>query len=158
MYELYIGNKNYSSWSLRPWMLMKHLGVEFTERQIILDTPTFKDEIAKFGPSGRVPVLKHGDATVWDSLAICEYLAEITGRGWPKDQKARAFARSVRWLLSGLNGVTNSLLRLMKVEPPSSAPQRSALGGAWKTTICPRSGSPNRYARRSAITRSLNRP
>src|SRR5262245_14829091 len=75
---LVIGNKNYSSWSLRPWMLLKHLGLEFTERLVILDTPTFKDEIAKFGPSGRVPVLKHGDLTVWDSMAICEYLAELT--------------------------------------------------------------------------------
>jgi glutathione S-transferase len=93
-FTLIIGNKNYSSWSLRPWMLMKHLGLEFTERQIILDTPTFKDDVAKYGPSGRVPVLKHGDVTVWDSLAICEYLAELTGRGWPKDRTARAYARS----------------------------------------------------------------
>jgi len=92
---LIIGNKNYSSWSLRPWMLMKHLGVDFTERQIVLDTPTFKDDVAKFGPSGRVPVLKHGDITVWDSLAICEYVAELTGRGWPKDRTTRAYARSV---------------------------------------------------------------
>lgn len=94
-FTLVIGNKNYSSWSLRPWMLMKHLGLDFTEKQVVLDTPTFKDEIAKFGPSGRVPVLKHGTLTVWDSLAICEYLAEVTGKGWPRDQTARAFARSV---------------------------------------------------------------
>jgi glutathione S-transferase len=92
---LVIGNKNYSSWSLRPWMFMKHLGLEFEEKQILLDTPTFKDEIAQYGPSGRVPVLKHGDFTVWDSLAICEYLADLTGKGWPADRKARAFARSV---------------------------------------------------------------
>jgi glutathione S-transferase len=69
-FTLVIGNKNYSSWSLRPWMLMKHLGLDFEERQILLDTPTFKDEIAQYGPSGRVPVLKHGGITVWDSLAI----------------------------------------------------------------------------------------
>jgi glutathione S-transferase len=92
---LFIGNKNYSSWSLRPWMLLKHLGLEFTEKQILLDTPTFKDEVAAVGPSGRVPVLKHGNITVWDSLAICEYIAELSGRGWPKDRAARAFARSV---------------------------------------------------------------
>jgi glutathione S-transferase len=94
-FTLVIGNKNYSSWSLRPWMLLKHLGVEFAEKQILLDTPTFKDEIAEYGPSGRVPVLKHGDLTVWDSLAICEYIADVTGKGWPRDRAARAFARSV---------------------------------------------------------------
>jgi glutathione S-transferase len=92
---LVIGNKNYSSWSLRPWILMKHLGVKFREQQVLLDTPTFKEEVAKVGPSGRVPVLKHGDLTIWDSLAICEYIAEVTGKGWPADRKARAFARSV---------------------------------------------------------------
>jgi glutathione S-transferase len=94
-FTLVIGNKNYSSWSLRPWMLMKHLGLDFEERQILLDTPTFKDEIAQYGPSGRVPVLKHGGITVWDSLAICEYIADVTGKGWPAEREARAFARSV---------------------------------------------------------------
>jgi glutathione S-transferase len=92
---LVIGNKNYSSWSLRPWILMQHLGLEFSERQLLLDTPTFKDEVAKLGPSGRVPVLKHGTLTVWDSLAICEYLADLTGAGWPRDRAERARARSV---------------------------------------------------------------
>ena len=92
---LVIGDKNYSSWSLRPWILMKHLGLPFREVQIRLDTPEFKDEIAQHGPSGRVPVLRHGDITVWDSLAICEYVAELTGAGWPADAHARAVARSV---------------------------------------------------------------
>ncbi len=92
---LVIGNKNYSSWSLRPWMLLRHLGVEFREMMIRLDTPTSKDEIEKYGPSGRVPVLLHGDLRVWDSIAICEYVAELTGRGWPLAPAARAVARSV---------------------------------------------------------------
>ena len=92
---LIIGNNNYSSWSLRPWMLLKHLGVPFEEILVQLDTPDFKDEIEKYGPSGRVPVLKHGSLTIWDSIAICEYVAEITGEGWPKDREARAVARSV---------------------------------------------------------------
>ncbi len=92
---LVIGNKNYSSWSLRPWMLMKHLGLEFRELQVRLDTPEFKDEMARHGPSGKVPVLKHGNLVVWDSMAICEYLAELAGHGWPKASEARAVARSV---------------------------------------------------------------
>lgn len=92
---LVIGNKNYSSWSLRPWMLLKRLGLEFREVRIRLDTPTTKDEMEKYGPSGRVPVLLDGDLCIWDSLAICEYLAELAGRGWPREPAARAVARSV---------------------------------------------------------------
>jgi glutathione S-transferase len=91
---LVIGNRNYSSWSLRPWMLLKRLGLEFREVQIRLDTPTTKDEIERYGPSGRVPVLLDGELCVWDSLAICEYVAELTGRGWPRESAARAVARS----------------------------------------------------------------
>jgi glutathione S-transferase len=93
---LVIGNKNYSSWSLRPWVLMKQLHVEFEELFVRLDTPDFKDELASHGPTGRVPVLKDGDLAIWDSLAICEYLDELASRrGWPHDTKARAVARAV---------------------------------------------------------------
>jgi len=92
---LVIGNRNYSSWSLRPWMLLKHLGLQFRELQIRLDTPTTKDEIERYSPSGRVPVLLDGELRVWDSLAICEYAAELAGRGWPREPRARAVARSV---------------------------------------------------------------
>lgn len=92
---LVIGNKNYSSWSLRPWLLMKHLGVEFRELLIPLSQPATRDEVEKYSPSGRVPVLHQGELCVWDSLAICEYVCELTGRGWPKDPRARAVARSV---------------------------------------------------------------
>jgi glutathione S-transferase len=94
-FHLIIGNKNYSSWSLRPWILMTHLGVKFDETIVPLDTPQFKDQVSRYSPSGRVPVLQHGELTVWDSLAICEYIAEITGRGWPVSREARAVARSV---------------------------------------------------------------
>jgi glutathione S-transferase len=92
---LVIGNKNYSSWSLRPWLLLKHLGVSFDEIVIQLDTPDTREVIDKHGPSGRVPVLQDGALRVWDSLAICEYIVELTGRGWPTAPAARAVARAV---------------------------------------------------------------
>jgi glutathione S-transferase len=94
-FTLVIGNKNYSSWSLRAWLALKHLGVGFHELLIPLDTPDARGELERHGPSGRVPVLRAGDLTVWDSLAICEFAAELTGRGWPHAREARAVARSV---------------------------------------------------------------
>jgi glutathione S-transferase len=94
---LVIGNKNYSSWSLRPWLLMRHHGVAFDEVRLPLDTPEFTSGIERWSPSGRVPVLHRGDLVVWDSLAICEYVDEtfLDGRGWPADAQARAIARAV---------------------------------------------------------------
>jgi len=92
---LTIGNRNYSSWSLRPWILMKHLGLAFDERLMTLDTPEFARDIVSASPTRRVPFLKHGTLLVWDSLAICEYACELAGRGWPVDRAARAVARSV---------------------------------------------------------------
>jgi glutathione S-transferase len=92
---LVIGNKNYSSWSLRAWILLRHLGVEFREVLVRLSMPDTKDQLENYGPTGRVPVLRDGALCVWDSLAICEYMAELTGRGWPREARARAVARSV---------------------------------------------------------------
>ena len=92
---LVIGNRNYSSWSLRPWMLLKHLGLPFREVQVRLDAPDTAEQIERYSPSGRVPVLLDRDLHVWDSLAICEYVAELSGRGWPAQRAARALARSV---------------------------------------------------------------
>ena len=91
---LTMGNKNYSSWSLRPWILMKHVELDFTERVLPLDTPEFSRDIATFSPTKRVPILQHGSLLVWDSLAICEYVCEVAGRGWPKERAARAIARA----------------------------------------------------------------
>src|ERR1700746_3521938 len=90
---LVIGNKNYSSWSLRAWLFMKHAGVEFEEILVRLDTAETRDDLDRYGPSGRVPVLRHGKLCVWDSLAICEYVAELTGTGWPQTGAAPAVAR-----------------------------------------------------------------
>ena len=94
---IYLGNKNYSSWSLRPWLVLKHTGVAFDEVVIPLYEPTSKATIMKYSPSGTVPALRHGELVVWDSLAICEYLAESfpTFQLWPRDHDARAVARSV---------------------------------------------------------------
>jgi glutathione S-transferase len=92
---LVIGNKNYSSWSLRPWILMRHVGLDFRELLVPLYEPGSRDELEKHSPSGRVPALRHGEIRVWESLAICEYVAELTGRGWPREPEARAVARSI---------------------------------------------------------------
>ncbi len=92
---LVIANRNYSSWSLRAWLLMKHVGVAFDEIAIALDHPDTREQIDRHGPSGRVPVLRQGTLCVWDSLAICEYVAELSGKGWPQAREARAVARSV---------------------------------------------------------------
>jgi len=91
---LTMGNKNYSSWSLRPWILMKHLGLAFDERIMPLDTPEFARDAASLSPTRRVPVLRHGPLLVWDSLAICEYVCELSGHGWPTEREARAIARA----------------------------------------------------------------
>ncbi|MBX3605141.1 MAG: glutathione S-transferase family protein [Piscinibacter sp.] len=101
MMQLVFGNKNYSSWSMRPWVLMKQAGIAFEERKIRFDAFTpesnFKTELARVTPTGRVPALLDGDLTVWDTLAIAEYLAEKYPalQLWPADTKARARARSV---------------------------------------------------------------
>jgi glutathione S-transferase len=93
---LVIANKNYSSWSLRPWLAMKQAGLDFAEIRIPLDTPTTHQEILRYSASGRVPVLLHGDLVVWESLAICEYIADrFAPNLWPEDAAVRAVARSV---------------------------------------------------------------
>ena len=95
--ELVIGNRNYSSWSLRPWIMMKVAGLKFTEVFAQFDTPEFKPAVARFSKAGKVPVLSHGKIAVWESLAIMEYLAEAYPKRhfWPKNKAARAMARCV---------------------------------------------------------------
>lgn len=94
---LVIGNKNYSSWSLRPWLLLRQHGIAFDEVRLPLETAQFAAEIARWSPSRRVPALRHGDVAIWDSLAICEYVNEtfLGGAGWPTDAATRALARAV---------------------------------------------------------------
>jgi glutathione S-transferase len=94
---LVIGNKNYSSWSMRPWLLLRQAGIPFDEVRIPLYVPGSEIDLAQWSPSGKVPALNEGDIRVWDSLAICEYLAERFPELelWPADAAARAVARSV---------------------------------------------------------------
>jgi glutathione S-transferase len=99
--KLYIGNKNYSSWSMRPWVLLKQAEIPFEEIKVRFDSfapdSAFKQALQSVSPAGRVPVLVDGDFPVWDTLAIAEYVAEKfpDRQLWPKDAKARARARSV---------------------------------------------------------------
>jgi glutathione S-transferase len=96
-YTLVIGDKNISSWSLRPWIALKACHIPFAEERIRLRQPDSKAEIARLSPSGKVPALKTPNGIVWDSLAILEYLAEHHPecRLWPQDEEARAAARSI---------------------------------------------------------------
>lgn len=101
MLELHIGNKNYSSWSMRPWVLLRQAGIPFTEVMHRFDSfdadSGFKRTISAVSPVGKVPVLVDGDLAVWDTLAIAEYLAEQYPQHqlWPEDRAARARARSI---------------------------------------------------------------
>lgn len=97
MNTLIIGNKNYSSWSLRPWLLMKQFNIEFEEVKIPLYAENSKEKILAYSPTGFVPALEHDNVTVWDSLAICEFLNDRYPEKafWPGKVEDRALARSI---------------------------------------------------------------
>jgi len=109
---LVLGNKNYSSWSLRAWLCLRKCGVDFEEVLIPLDTPEFKATIADYSPTGRVPVLWHEGRPIWDSLAICEYANEAfaDGRLWPDDLASRGLGYSmVAEMHSGFTNIRNEM-------------------------------------------------
>jgi glutathione S-transferase len=126
MYALYIGNKNYSSWSLRPWLLMVEQDIPFEERQVALQEDSSWDAFRSFAPNGKVPCLRDGDTVVWDSLAIVEYLAERHPGVWPDDAKARAWARcAVAEMHSGFTALRGTCpmncgvrVELHRIDPP----------------------------------------
>jgi len=95
--ELYIGNKNYSTWSLRAWLFMEQYDLDFTEKLLSLDTPEFYSELKEICPSVKVPCLVDDELVIWDSLAICEYINEayLDGKGWPTELSDRTIARSL---------------------------------------------------------------
>lgn len=108
---LHIGNKNYSSWSFRPWIAMEAAGIPFTDNVIPFDFPAGNPQFRPISPTGRVPVLHHGDIRVWESLAIIEYVAELFPDAgiWPKDAAARAEARAISMeMLAGFRSLRNA--------------------------------------------------
>ncbi|MEH8019176.1 glutathione S-transferase family protein [Rheinheimera muenzenbergensis] len=108
MRELYIANKNYSSWSLRPWLLMQQLQIPFIEQLVPFSQQGNFDKFRTFSPSGKVPCLVQKELVVWDSLAIAEFLYESHANVWPKDNNARAFARcAAAEMHSGFSALRN---------------------------------------------------
>ena len=109
---LVIGNKNYSSWSLRPWVFLRQNRIEFEEKRVALFTETTSEELSQYDSDAKVPVLKDGDLVIWDSLSILEYVSEkyLDANGWPKEPRARAIARSLSAEMhSSFTGVRNEL-------------------------------------------------
>jgi len=118
-YTLYIGNKNYSSWSLRPWLAMKVAGIPFEEKLIPMFDDDWKASITKVSPTAQVPVLTDGDLTIWETMAILEYMAERhPDKGlWPQDPAARSVARSMaNEMHAGFSALRNNML--MNIRKP----------------------------------------
>jgi glutathione S-transferase len=128
---LVIGNKNYSSWSVRPWVAMTAFGIPFQEVRVLLDQSDTASRIAAYSAAGRVPVLIAGEITIWDSLAICEYLAEQFPEKhlWPHDVAARAMARSVSAEMhSGFSGLRNAMSMNIRASLPGRGRTPEAQG------------------------------
>jgi len=137
--KLVIANKNYSSWSMRAWVLLKAFDLEFEEIRESLKGDDLSERLRRYSPSARVPVLIDGDLTVWDSLAICEYVSEtrLQGGGWPADAPARAHARSISAEMhSGFMALRSELpmnIRARRIIQPSGAALRDIrrIDGIW---------------------------
>jgi glutathione S-transferase len=125
-YRLVIGNKNYSSWSLRPWIAMRQFGLDFEETVIQLDQPSTARRIGRHSRAGRVPVLHDGNITVWETLAILEYLAEANPKKalWPRKRAARAMARAAaNEMHAGFAALRNALpVNLRRARRPPRIP------------------------------------
>jgi glutathione S-transferase len=150
--QLVIANKNYSSWSMRPWVAMTAFNIPFEEINILLDKPDTSTNIVKYSSAGRVPVLIAGNTTVWDSLAICEYLAEQFPEKnmWPQHVVARALARSVcAEMHSGFTGLRSAMWMNIRAHFPGKGRTTAAqadigrISEIWETCLT-RSG-PNQF-------------
>lgn len=127
--HLVIGNKNYSSWSLRPWIALTMAKIPFTETTILLDRPDTARKIAAHSRAGRIPVLHHGKVTVWESLAILEYLAELypDRHLWPRNAAARAMARAVaNEMHAGFSALRNACPMNLR-RPRKAVPMNAAI-------------------------------
>jgi glutathione S-transferase len=123
--KIVIGDKNYSSWSMRAWLALALTGAPYEETLVPLDRPDTARRIAEFSPAGRVPVLHDGDLVVWDSLAICEYLAEKfpAARLWPAAPGARAVARSASAEMhSGFQALRSAMPMNLRLRRPVASP------------------------------------
>lgn len=129
MFELYIGNKNYSSWSLRPWLLMKHFAIPFTEHMVSVAGRDYNAMLKPLAGNARVPCLHDNGFQVWESIAIAEYLAERHPAMWPADAQARARARSISaemhaGFVSLRTAMPMNLKLKLKGKPPTPEVQR----------------------------------
>jgi glutathione S-transferase len=138
VYDLYIANKNYSSWSLRPWVLLREMRIPFVEHQLFFGDASSWDAYRKISPSGKVPCLVDGDTVVWDSLSIAEYLAERHQGVWPAQDAARTWARSAAAEMhSGFNELRNRCsmscgVRVRLIEYPAALDRDVArVGALW---------------------------
>lgn len=138
MYTLYIGNKNYSTWSLRSWVLMKTAGIPFREQRLALYEAESSARIRVHSPSAKVPCLHDGTVVVWDSMAIAEYLAERHPGLWPADSEARAWARSAAAEMhSGFSNLRNEFgmnlrLREKRIASPAVAAEIERITEIWR--------------------------
>jgi glutathione S-transferase len=166
MLKIVVGNKKYSSWSLRPWLVLKHTGAPFEEIVVPLDMPDTAENIRKYSPSGRVPALMDGDLTVWDTMAIAEYLNEKFPEQalWPRDPAQRARARSVAAEMhSGFANLRNdcSMKILQQYPPKALRPETQAevdrIVAIWEECL-KRSGGPFLFGKQPCIADAFYAP
>ncbi|SIR40507.1 glutathione S-transferase [Rhizobium sp. RU20A] len=155
---LYIGNKNYSSWSFRPWFALTAAGIPFKEVLIPFDFPAGNPEFFKLSPVGRVPVLHHGETRVWESLAIIEYVSDLFPEAgiWPQDRADRAMARSISMeMLSGFRALRNACpMNIRRPHAPIALPEGvmadvARIEAIWRDCLA-RSGGPFLFGKVSA--------
>jgi glutathione S-transferase len=166
MLKIVLGNKKYSSWSLRPWLVLRLTGAPFEEVVVGLDLPETAQNIRKYSPSGRVPALIDGALTIWESLAICEYLAEKFPQAglWPQDPAARALARSISSEMhAGFSNLRNDCsMKIVQQYPakplrPETKADVDRIVALWSECL-QKSGGPYLFGARPGIADAMYAP